>query len=303
MIYATAAFFHRKSNKGKRLDNIEFEDEHAVEVVLLLLCIAYFFIVWLKGTLSWVDSLLLTLIYVVYLVFLNKIPPHSEEELEDLDRVPRFIQRQKRAARNALIVSLFLGGGAMLYFSAHPFLESLKAIALGLGISTFVFVQWVAPFLSEFPEKVSAFNWARKVTSAPLALMNMVSSNINQWTMLVAMLPLAYAFALGSFGTIVFDAHQRVEILMTIGQSLLGAVLLVNMRFSWWEAALLFALWLIQFVLSGFEKPMDPGVNYSALAKQFADLFSMDVARVEAFAHRGKEIITALYFIWTAILT
>jgi cation:H+ antiporter len=302
MIYATAAFFYRRNNQGKKLDGIELEDEHSVEVVFLLICIMYFCIVYVKGTLSWVDSLLLTLIYAVYLVFLNKIPPQEEEKMDDLDRIPRFILRQRRIMRNSIIGALFVGGGAILYFSAHPFLESLKGIALSLGISTFVFVQWVAPFLSEFPEKVSAFNWARRVTTAPLAVMNMVSSNINQWTMLVAMLPLAYAFALGGFGTIVFDEHQKLEILMTIGQSLLGALLLSNMRFSWWEAALLFALWLIQFMLSGFEKPQDPGVEFNAMAAQIGNLLSTTAQRIEVLAHRGKEIITALYFVWSAIL-
>ena len=68
-------------------------------------------------------------------------------------------------------------------------------------------------------------------------------------------MPIAYALALGQLGVITFDEHQRIEILMTIGQSLLGAVLLANMRFSWWEALLLFVLWLVQFVLSGFEAP------------------------------------------------
>jgi cation:H+ antiporter len=186
----------------------------------------------------------------------------------------------------------------ILYFAAHPFLESLKALSVGLGISTFVFVQWVAPFLSEFPEKVSAFNWARRVTSAPMALMNMVSSNINQWTMLAAMLPIAYALALGHVGTIDFDPHQELEVLMTIGQSLLGALLLANMRFNWWEAALLFALWAIQFVLSGFEKPIDPTMPHNSLAVHLAGWLSVSAEHIESIAHRGKEVITALYFVW-----
>jgi cation:H+ antiporter len=190
----------------------------------------------------------------------------------------------------------------ILYFTAHPFLESLKAIALGLGISTFVFIQWVAPFLSEFPEKVSAFNWARRVTTAPLALMNMVSSNINQWTMLVAMLPIAYAFSLGSLGTIEFDHHQRVEILMTIGQSFLGALLLANMRFAWWESTLLFLLWAIQFALSGFEKPLGAPDLHNSLALQLAGWLSIQVDSIETLAQRGKEAITGLYFAWSAII-
>jgi len=299
MIYATAAIFYRKQSK-RRLREIKLEKEHSVEIVFLLVAIVYFAVIWLKGTLSWVDTIGLSLIYFVYLYFLKKIPPQGEEKIEDLDRIPRFILRQRRAARNAMIGAMFAGGGLILYFAAHPFLESLKALAIGLGISTFVFVQWVAPFLSEFPEKVSAFNWARRVTSAPMALMNMVSSNINQWTMLAAMLPIAYALALGHLGTIDFDSHQELEVLMTIGQSLLGALFLANMRFTWWEAALLFTLWAVQFVLSGFERPIDPTMPHNSLAVHVAGWLSIGADHVESFAHRGKEVITALYFLWTA---
>src|SRR6185436_19970898 len=102
MIYVTAAMFHRRQSK-QRLKEITLENEHAVEVVFLLISIAYFFIVWLKGTLNWVDTVLLSIIYFVYLFFLNKIPPQSEEKMEDLDRIPRFILRQRRPMRNAMI--------------------------------------------------------------------------------------------------------------------------------------------------------------------------------------------------------
>jgi cation:H+ antiporter len=299
MIYATAAIFHRRQHK-KRLREISLDDEHSVEIVFLLVSIAYFVVVWFKETLTIFDTVVLTIIYLVYLFFLNKIPPQEEEKMEDLDRIPRYILTRKRATRNAMIVGLFAAGGLILYFTAHPFLESLKAIAVGLGISAFVFVQWVAPFLSEFPEKVSAFNWARRVTTAPIALMNMISSNVNQWTMLAAMLPIAYALALGSLGTIHFDEHQQLEILMTIGQSLLGALLLANMRFAWWEAALLFALWAIQFLLSGFEKPLDVTAGSNRLAVAAAGWTGIDVETLEALATEGKKVITASYFVWAA---
>jgi cation:H+ antiporter len=301
MIYVTAATFYRKQSK-QRLKEIRLEKEHAVEIVFLLVSIAYFAVIWLKGTLNWVDTVVLSVIYFVYLYFLKKIPPQGEEKIEDLDRIPRFILRQRRPVRNAMIGSMFALGGLILYVAAHPFLESLKALAVGLGISTFVFVQWVAPFLSEFPEKVSAFNWARRVTSAPMALMNMVSSNINQWTMLAAMLPIAYALALGHAGTIEFDQHQELEILMTIGQSLLGVLLLANMRFTWWEAALLFTLWAVQFVLSGFEKPIDPAMSHNSFAGYLGGWLSIGADHIESFATRGKEVITALYFLWTGVI-
>src|SRR5437773_9852650 len=100
-------------------------------------------------------------------------------------------------ARMSAILGLFLAGGVILFFAAHPFLDSMLAIAGTLGVSTFVFVQWVAPFLSEFPEKLSAFYWARKVSTANVALMNMVSSNINQWSILSAMIPILFVISAG----------------------------------------------------------------------------------------------------------
>jgi cation:H+ antiporter len=88
-----------------------------------------------------------------------------------------------------------------------------------------------------------------------MALMNMVSSNINQWTLLAAMLPIVFSISAGTPSTIPFDQQQRLEILMTLGQSLVGMAFLLNMELVWWEAGALFALWGIQFVFS----PIPPG--------------------------------------------
>jgi hypothetical protein len=137
---------------------------------------------------------------------------------------------------------------------------------------------------------------------APMALMNMVSSNINQWTMLVAMLPIAFALALGHWRTIEFNGHQRLEILLTISQSLLGALLLANMKFSRWEAATLFTLWAIQFVLSGFEKPLGGDLAHSNLAVHLARAIAVAPDALELLATRGKEVITGLYFAWSALV-
>jgi cation:H+ antiporter len=82
-----------------------------------------------------------------------------------------------------------------------------------------------------------------------MALMNMVSSNINQWTVLVAMIPIVYSISTGKVSAIHFDSHQKVEIFLTIAQSALGMILLVNMEFRWYEALGLFSLWFVQFVI------------------------------------------------------
>ncbi|HET6267480.1 MAG TPA: hypothetical protein VFG11_07170 [Acidobacteriota bacterium] len=247
MIYATAAIFKRKKQR-RPLREIDLEQEHCVEVVGLLVPILYFFWIYLKSTLTVYDSVVLIVIYFAYLYVLRKIPSRDEEEIEELEYIPKKILSYSRRVQISIITGLFVGGGVILYFVAHPFLESMLAVAISLGVNEFVFVQWVAPFLSEFPEKVSAFHWARQVRSAPMALMNMVSSNINQWTMLVAMIPIVYGFSAGDFSGVHFDDHQREEILLTLAQALVGFIFLLNMRFSWYEAVGLFVLWLIQFV-------------------------------------------------------
>lgn len=248
MIYFVYAWAQR--GRGRRFPEIVLEDEHAIEVLGLLLPVLYFFVIWWKSAISVLDGLILTSLYVAYLLLLWRVPPRepTEETLDDLGAVPRAVLKWTGMRRVAAIAGLFLGGGVLLYFVAHPFVESLRALAFTVGISEFFFVQWVAPFLSEFPEKTSAFYWARKSRGAPMALMNMVSSNINQWTVLAAMIPAVYSVSLGALAPLPFDPEQRVEILLTVLQSLVAFLLLCNMRFRWWEAVLLFTLWFVQFV-------------------------------------------------------
>jgi len=250
MIYFVAAFFGRRG-RG-RLPDIELDREHAVEVMGLCPPLLYFGWIWWKQSLSAVDAAVLLALYVLYLWVLWQCPPREEEELEEAPAVSRWAFAQPGWRRPAAIAGLFLVGGMLLYVTAAPFLDSMLAVAAVVGANEFVLVQWVAPFLSEFPEKLSAFYWARRVTHAPMALMNMVSSNINQWTVLAAMIPLVYGWshlaAHGTWTPFTFDGAQVTEIGLTMAQSLLAVLLLLNMRFSWADATALFVLWLVQFL-------------------------------------------------------
>jgi cation:H+ antiporter len=249
MIYFTAAMFQRRRHDG-HLREIRLAPEHSVEVVGLVVSMLYSFYICWSGTLDLIDAGVLIVIYLAYLIVLSRMPAMEAESVEEMERIPRAIVTARRPVRIAAIAGLFLVGGGLIYFCAEPFLGSLLAVSTALGIPVFVFVQWVAPFVSEFPEKVSAFYWARTVEGASTALMNMISSNINQWTLLAAMLPIVYSISRGAPSAIPLDDEQEVELLLTLAQALLGAVLLIEMRLVWWEAAGLFALWFAQFVLS-----------------------------------------------------
>jgi cation:H+ antiporter len=252
LIYFTAAIFHRRRRKRSLLA-IHLADEHAIEVVGLAVCLPYVTFICAKRSLHLFDAFVLIAIYVAYLQILRRMPATDRETIDELEKVPRAIVCAPRGKRIAAITGLFLAGGGLIYFMAEPFLASLLAVSNAAGIPNFVFVQWVAPFVSEFPEKVSAFYWARTIDRSSTALMNMVSSNINQWTLLAAMLPIVYSMSRGMPSAIPLDDRQQVELLMTIGQSLLSVLFLADMRLRWWEAAGLFGLWLFQFVLSPVE--------------------------------------------------
>ena len=162
MIYVVFATAGRRKAVGAQhaaplLPAIQLEREHAVEIVGLVPPLLYFIVILVKQSLSWVDALVLCALYVAYLWVQLRNPARGGEQLEFAPAVSRWAVRQPGWRRTAAIAGLFTAGGALLYVSAHPFLESMLALAGLLGVSQFVLVQWVAPFLSEFPEKLSAF--------------------------------------------------------------------------------------------------------------------------------------------------
>jgi cation:H+ antiporter len=287
MIYFVFAFSGQRRGDPHHTP-IKLQPEHAVEVIGLVPPLLYFGVIVWKQSISWIDAVVLLLLYVGYLLVLLRNPPHNVEELADAPRVSQWAYRQRGWRRQAAIGALFGGGGLLLYVTAHPFLESMLAVAATLGISQFVLVQWVAPFLSEFPEKVSAFLWARRVTHAPMALMNMVSSNINQWTVLAAMIPLVYGYShyhhTGTWSDFHFDAGQRLEIILTLLQTGLGLVLLANMEFDWFDATALFVLWVVQFLAPHLREEVS--VAYALWI----------VILLVGFAIKGQPLLAPKYF-------
>jgi cation:H+ antiporter len=287
MIYVVFATWGRRRG-GPRLPALRLDPEHAIEIVGLAPPLLYFVVIVWKQTIGWVDALILVLLYLAYLAVLLRNPPHALEQLSEAPRISQWAYRQPGWRRFAAVGGLFAAGGALLYYTAQPFLESMLAVAGLLGINQFVLVQWVAPFLSEFPEKVSAFLWARRVTHAPMALMNMVSSNINQWTVLAAMIPLIYGYShyhhTGTWADFQFDTAQRLELVLTLLQTALGLVVLADMKFEWSDAAGLFVLWAVQFFVPHLRVAVS--IAYAAWI----------VVLLVWYAVRGERLLVARHF-------
>ncbi|OGC94763.1 MAG: hypothetical protein A2W25_03100 [candidate division Zixibacteria bacterium RBG_16_53_22] len=246
LIYTTTVIFNLRKSGRLQVAEINLESEHSVELIGLLAGSIYAFVIVLKGFLSLFDTFFLLVLYGSYITLLLKLPPKGEEHISDLEMVPRYILTRKKAYRNFLIWACFIVGGVGIILVAGPFLESALGLSIVLGVPAFMLIQWLAPFLSEFPEKISAFYWAKSIVKAPMALMNMVSSGIAELTLLISIIPIIFCISLGQISGIPFDWAHRAEIMLTATQGILGFVLLSNMNFKWHEAAGLFILWFSQ---------------------------------------------------------
>ncbi|TMI58291.1 hypothetical protein E6H16_09735 [Candidatus Bathyarchaeota archaeon] len=226
---------------------VRLRREQSIEVVFLLASSLWYVVVLLKGTLTFVDTMVLGAIFVLYMWLLSKLPSEKEDPKEVLAASPLALVELETTRHRALAIGfLFTFSGLVFIVITEPFVDSIAKIAtqlLGAG-SVFFFLQWIAPFLSEFPEKVTAFNWARRVKLAPMALLNLVSSSVSELTVLVAIIPVIFSLSLGEVGTIHVSAHS-VEILLTMAQSLYACASLLDLEYNMRTGSTLFVLWAV----------------------------------------------------------
>src|SRR5436189_87382 len=198
-----------------------------------------------KATLSLFATGVLFLVFAGYVRAAGK---HHDEEPE-LEGPAELLARLAPAGRRGASLALALVAGAAIVTAAEPFAESLIATGRQLGIEEFLLVQWLAPLVSESPEFVVAVLFALR-GSAAASIGTLISSTVNQWTLLVGALPAAFALSHGSVVAMQLDARQREEIFLTSAQSVFGLVVIANLHFSRLEALVLFALFVPQLFLT-----------------------------------------------------
>jgi cation:H+ antiporter len=227
-----------------------FELDKASKLLIVVLFVAtfYSFVIPIKGTLSIIDAIVFLLIFIVYIYRATK--QHVVEP--ELEGISEMIGSWATVPRRLMTVFFFLLAGYTIYISAEPFAEGLLEVGRHFGIEEFILVQWLAPLASESPEFIVAVLFALRVNPRG-SFDTMVSSKINQWTLLVGMLPLAFSLSLGAIGTMHLDFRQREEILLTSAQSLFAVVLISNFNFSLWEALSLFILFSTQLFFTSTE--------------------------------------------------
>jgi cation:H+ antiporter len=227
-----------------RRKSFALEPSHKIEIFYLGLATLYSFTIPLKQQLDWFDAGVLITIFLFYIRAASRAA-HVEPELEG---PPRMIADWGVGRRRAMTLALFLLSGFTIFIAAEPFAEGLLATGRTFGVEEFLLVQWLAPLASESPEFIVAILFALKANPGA-SLGTLLSSKVNQWTLLIGMLPLVYMFSAGEVRPMEMDERQGEEIFLTAAQSLFAVAVLANLSFSLKEAALLFGLFTTQLFI------------------------------------------------------
>ena len=224
-----------------RRSELVLPQNRAVELVFLSLATVYSFVIPLKGTISLFDMIVLVGLFVAYMWRISR----AEVGEPELVGPALAFAALRPGLRRALVGAFFLFAATVILASAEPFAEALIGVGKEHGIDEFLLVQWLAPLASEAPEIVIACILTMK-NDAQAGMGAMISSKVNQWTLLVGTLPLVYSAGLGHPGALHLDTRQIEEILLTSSQSLFAVAVLANLRLSLLEAGGLFVLFASQ---------------------------------------------------------
>jgi cation:H+ antiporter len=234
-----------KKRSGKSVRALTLESGYRVELGFLAIASVVAFVIPLSGQIPLLLGFALLGFFVFYLWKVSR----GEVEEPHLVGPAATIGALPTRTRRILVVGLFVFAAAVVLACAEPFAHSLIGTGTVLGIDQFLLVQWLAPLASEAPEFIVAILFAIRGNGAA-AIGTLISSKVNQWTLLVGSLPIAY-LAGGGSTALHLDARQVEEFLLTATQTLLGVAALLALRFPRWAAWTLLGLFAVQFALPG----------------------------------------------------
>ncbi|HZR10136.1 MAG TPA: hypothetical protein VFA79_16245 [Myxococcales bacterium] len=247
--------------RGERRSGIVLRPGRRVDLGFLAAASVYSLVVPFTRRIAWYDSVVLLAIFAAYLWRAAQ----GEREEPELIGVSRQIGDLPRARRRTAIAALMLAATAFVVAASAPFAQALVAGGRELGIDEFLLVQWLAPLSSESPEMLVAAVLALR-GHQDTALGTLLAAKVNQWTLLVGSLPIAYAIGGGGSEGIVLDARQTEEFILTAAQTVLGFAVLADLRLQIWESLVLLLLFLLQFPFPQPEVRIGFAAAYGALA-------------------------------------
>jgi len=254
-----------------------------LEIGLLALATLYSFAIVAKGSIDIIDTVVLGLIFLWYVIRLTRSPVEEPE----LEGPAAALGNIERTWRRRVAVGLAIGwSAAVIVSSAEPFVHGLEELGRDVGISEFFLIQWLAPLASESPEFLAALYLVWR-GSAGMGINMLVSSKVNQWTLLIASLPLGFIAGGGAISGLDLGAdggRQTAELFLTAAQSAFGVMLILDRsltaRAAFALLGLFFAQLLTQFFIDDNNIRIGFGVAYLAIAAVLAFQTWREVPRV-----------------------
>ena len=227
---------------------------NGVEIAFLFLPTLYAFVILLRNRIGPLDAVVLIAIFAAYVwrvTTLPKVhdPANGQESEESEPGLAAIIEELPIRAQWLLMGGLTIVAAAVIFISAEPFAESMVSAGREIGINEFLLIQWLVPLASEAPAVTVAILFVLSARAAA-GMTTMISDKINQWTLLVGMLPLAMSVGAGSLMALPLDARQHEEFFLTAGHSLFALALLLRLRLHLAGAAALAVLFCAQVVLA-----------------------------------------------------
>jgi cation:H+ antiporter len=233
---------------------------HDTSLGLIFLAAAtlYSFVIPIKGNLSLIDTGVLVSLFAAYVYLVSRAPAQEPE----LVGPARTIGALPDLPRRMVVIGMFLYSAAAIFASAEPFANGLVDMGRQLGIDEYLLVQWLAPLASEAPEfTVAAILAWRGRALAAMAML--ISSKVNQWTLLIGTLPLAYSISGATLSPLAMNSRQVEEVFLTAAQSAFAIAVFASMSISFREAALLAGLFSTQLLSPlVFSEDVDIAVRY-----------------------------------------
>ncbi len=223
---------------------VELPRDVGAEVAVLLLATGYAMVPVWRGSLTVADTAVYLTLYGLYLLAAARGEEHESEQVGPA----LALAVQPAAVRRAGVVLLLVFAASVIFIAAEPFAEALVESGKHLGVDEFVLVQWVAPLASESPEMVVATLMVWRGASST-GLRALISSSVNQWTLLVGTLAVVYSVAKGEVSALPLDHRQTAEILLTAAQCLFGVAVIADLRLELWQVIVLVGLFLVQPML------------------------------------------------------
>lgn len=233
-------------SEGATRDHIHLSRAQSVDIAYLTLASLYGLTLFLKETLTPFDAAVLVGIYVLYLRRLSSAPPGTPH----LVGPSAYIGSLPKRRRRVLNYSGFAIAAGVILICAEPFAEAIVEMGHTIGVSEFLLVKWIAPTASEAPELLVACLFAWRL-AARTGMGALISSKVNQWTLLVGTLPIVFSIFARQLHGLPLDHVQRVELLVTAAQSVFAVAIVASRSVSRREAWVMLGLFVAQLAESG----------------------------------------------------